>query len=193
MEKRKYRMGQRAEQQRETRERIVNALMELHEELGPAATTVSAVAERAGVQRLTVYRHFPNVQTMLTACTTTWIGLHPPPDIGEIEAKGGPERTKAVLRTLYDYYEETSAMWSSAYRDIDQMPELAEAMAGFEQYLDMLARDLAAAWSPKRSKRLLATIAHALRFSTWQSLSEQAMSPNAMAALVATWIEAAAG
>ena len=71
MSKRKYRLNQRAVQQQQTRERIVEAIIALHKEIGPAATTVSAVAERAGVQRLTVYRHFADERAMLKACTTT--------------------------------------------------------------------------------------------------------------------------
>lgn len=193
MKKRKYRLKERAVKQRATRERIVDAIMALHEELGPAATTVSAVADRAGVQRLTVYRHFPDEAAMLTACTSTWLGLNPPPDPGTIDVEDARARTRALLQALYRYYAQTEKMWTSAYRDVDQVPALAEAMGGFEAYLEALAGDLLKAWAPSRSKRLRATLAHVMRFATWQSLTRQQLGSRAMADLACAWVSAAAG
>src|SRR3546814_654746 len=80
MAKRPYNQAKRAESRDETRLRILRATMDLHEEIGLRQTTISAIAERAGVQRLTVYRHFPDDEALITACSGHWLGLHPPPD-----------------------------------------------------------------------------------------------------------------
>jgi AcrR family transcriptional regulator len=191
MKKRKYTLKQRGAQQQETRERIVDAAMALHEELGPAATTISALAERAGVQRLTVYRHFADGQAILQACSAKWFGLHPPPDISTLPPGAPAERTQAILHALYAYYQKTQGMWRSLYRDLQQMEELEEPMRQFDDYLAAVGTAVLANWPRGRSKRLRATVSHALRYSTWQSLHEQGLSGNMMAALVCTWIRAA--
>lgn len=192
MGKRKYTLRQRAEQQRETRERIVDAAMELHEKLGPAATTISAIAEQAGVQRLTVYRHFSSDAELFSACTSKWLQLHPPPAISEIADTDPLKHTRATLLALYRYYENTQGMWTVAYRDIDKLPALQAAMAGFGDYLSAVHKALMAAWAPSRSKRLAATLEHALQFSTWQSLSDLGLSRAAAAKLVCAWALAGA-
>ena len=88
---RKYELKRRAERQEQTRRRIVEATVGLHESVGPARTTVSAVAERAGVQRLTVYRHFPDERALLAACSGHWIASNPTPDPARAVAQGsGP-------------------------------------------------------------------------------------------------------
>ena len=79
-QKRPYRMTRRAELEEETRRRITESTVELHEELGPARTSISAVAERAGVRRSTVYRHFPDEAALFAACSSHWRAANPPPD-----------------------------------------------------------------------------------------------------------------
>jgi AcrR family transcriptional regulator len=191
MKKRRYRLKQRAASQQETRERIVSATVALHQELGPKATTISAVAERAGVQRLTVYRHFPTEQDLLNACSSSYIATNPPPDVAGIEADGAEERTRAVLRALYGYYRGTASMWTSVYRDVE-VPAVAAVMQGFEGYLDSVRADLLASWAPYRSRRLRAALGHALRFSTWKSLDAQGLGTRPMAGLVSDWVAASA-
>jgi AcrR family transcriptional regulator len=191
MKKRKYRLKQRAARQQETRERIVDAAVALHEELGPAATTISALADRAGVQRLTVYRHFQSEQELLKACSSKWLSRHPPPDVSKMKDREPVERTRATFRALYDYYSETQGMWNSLYRDLGKVAALDEAMSRFDEYLAALAESVLGDWAPCKSKRLRATIGHSLRFSTWQSLKEQGLGRTAMAELVGSWIEAA--
>lgn len=192
MAKRKYELKKRAVKKQRTRERIVEATVALHQELGPSETTISAVAERAGVQRLTVYRHFPTERDLLAACSASFIDRHPPPDPGVIEARGTEERTRAVLLAFYKYYQETAEMWASVYRDKNRMAAVAEVMGGFENHLENVEKDLLAAWAPRRSKQLRASIAHALQFSTWQSLESQGLDARNMATLVSTWIAASA-
>lgn len=191
MKKRRYRLKQRAARQQETRERIVDAAVALHEEIGPAATTISALAERAGVQRLTVYRHFANEREIFQACSARWLSLHPPPDVASLEHADRAERVRAILRALYRYYRNTQDMWRSLYRDLGQVAALDEPMREFDDYLANVSNAVLAGWEPRASKRLRATVDHALRFSTWQSLDRQGLGYRAMATLVWDWIAAA--
>lgn len=193
MKRRKYELKQRAESQQRTRERIVDATIALHEQVGPAATTISAIADLAGVQRLTVYRHFPDERALLGACSSKWLEGHPPPEIAGIDGNSADRRTRTVLDALFDYYSRTERMWASVYRDADEMEEVREVLAGFEAYLDDAADSLLGEWAPRRSRRLKATIRHALRFSTWQSLVTAGLTNQGMARLVTDWIRAAAG
>ena len=192
MKKRKYQLKKRAINRDRTRARIVEATVGLHQELGPKATTISAIAERAGVQRLTVYRHFPNERDLLAACSSSFIAEYPPPPLGAIRVRGAQERTRAVLYALYRYYRDTADMWTSIYRDVDRVAAVAEVMKGFEDYLETLKADLLAEWSPRRSKRLQASLGHSLRFSTWQSLDAQGLGTREMADLAGRWVAAAA-
>lgn len=191
MKKRPYRLRQRAIQQQETRERIVDAAVALHEEIGPAATTISALAERAGVQRLTVYRHFATEQEIFRACSAKWLAQHGPPQAAGLPPGPPAARTRAILAALYAYYDGTQGMLRSLYRDVGRVEGLDVEMREFEAQVATLGEALLAACAPARSKALRTTIGHALRFSTWQSLHEQGLGGAAMAALVAGWIEAA--
>lgn len=192
MKKRPYRLKQRAAQQQETRERIVDAAMALHEEIGPAATTISALAERAGVQRLTVYRHFAGEKELLQACSTKWMGLHPPPDLSALPPGERTDRLRAILLALYTYYRDTHGMWRSLYRDLGAVDALEKPMQQFHDYLATVGEALLAASASRRSQRLRATVGHAVHFSTWRSLHEQGLGSRVMAALVCDWIRSAA-
>ena len=81
-QKRPYRMKRRAELEEETRRRITESAVALHEELGPAQTSISAIADRAGVRRSTVYRHFRDEEELFDACSSHWRSENPPPDVG---------------------------------------------------------------------------------------------------------------
>lgn len=191
MNRRKYTLKQRAKQQEETRARIVEATMALHEEVGPRNATVSAIAERAGVQRLTVYRHFPNDTALFQACTSCWLERHPPPDPRSWSDCDLPlERSRTALHALYRYYRGTHEMWRVSYRDLDEVPALAEPMAGFEDYLKGVRDDLVRSWNPAtgQRQRLTAAIALSLRFSTWDSLQREGMKEKPAASLMADWL-----
>jgi AcrR family transcriptional regulator len=191
MKKRKYTLGRRAEQKEQTRARIVDAVVALHEEIGPKRTTVSAIAERAGVERLTVYRHFPDDASLFQACSARFTELNPPPGVEQWREIGEPAaRMRAALGALYRYYEETEGMLSRIYRDVEDIEALRDAVAGFESYLDAVRDDLLKCWSPSRSARraMKALIGHALRFSTWQSLRREKLKAAEMAALMADWV-----
>jgi AcrR family transcriptional regulator len=196
MKARTYTLRARALRQEATRRRIVEATVALHEEVGPKDTTISAIAEKAGVQRLTVYRHFPDEEALFEACSSHYLRGNPPPPP---EEWGGepeqPERTCVALRALYRYYRRTARMWTSVYRDLKDVPALQPKMDEFQAYLDAVRDDLLTAWSPPRERRRLlrAALGHAVRFSTWQSLKEEGLSDASMVELMAAWVADAAG
>ena len=193
MKTRKYQKTRRADQQDQTRERIVEATVALHEELGPAYTSIKAIAEKAGVQRLTVYRHFPDETCLFQACTSHYLGQHPPPDISQwAEVSNARERSRAALLAFCRYYRQTENMWTVAYRDVDQVDALQAPMSEFEAYIDMVRDDLLKTWNKKQDtkKRLKITIGHGLFFPTWLSLKNQKLNDDKIADLISTWIDA---
>jgi AcrR family transcriptional regulator len=170
--KRKYEMKKRAERQRETRRRIVEATVELHRTRGPANTTVSEIAKRAGVNRLTVYNHFPDMTDLLRACSRSWTERHPAPDPTPWARIGDPqERLQTALTELYGFYARTEPMRGNVLRDAETMPELAALLAGsVVPYLTAVRDLLVEGWEigDDRRKRLLATIKLAIDFHTWR-------------------------
>src|SRR3954471_17610262 len=115
---RKYELKKRADSVEDTRRRIVEAAVELHGSVGPARTTVSAIAERAGVQRQTYYRHFPEERELFAACSGMWQETHQPPDPeGLREIPDGLERLRAALTGLYAFYEDGEQMIANVARD----------------------------------------------------------------------------
>lgn len=193
MKKRKYTKTLRAEQQDGTREKIVEATVALHEELGPANTSIKAIAEKAGVQRLTVYRHFPDDASLFEACTSHWFALNPPPSLAEwagLEDAGAC--SQAALLAFYRYYRRTDKMWRAAYRDVDQLEALQGPMGQFEAYLDQVRDDLLARWrpAPGQKKSLAIILRHCLRFSTWASLKKEKLSDKKIVELVMGWLRA---
>ena len=173
-QKRKYQLKARAEAQEETRRRIVDATVALHQEVGPAKTTISEVAKRAGVQRLTVYNNFPDEASLLGACSAHWVGQHPPPDPGAWQAIRDPvRRARAALTALYGYYRETERMSANVLRDAQTMPVLAAILEGRAAFIGAVRDDLAAAWErggPVNSG-LRAALSVVLQFDTWRALA----------------------
>jgi len=175
--KRKYEMKKRAERQRETRRRIVEATVELHRTRGPANTTVSEIAKRAGVNRLTVYNHFPNVTDLLRACSRRWTERHPAPDPTPWARIGDPQqRLRTALAELYDFYARTEPMRGNVLRDSETLPELAALLeSSVVPYLGAVCDLLAEGWEARddRRKRLLAMLKLAIDFHTWRSLERE--------------------
>lgn len=187
-ERRRYTKKVRAELEAETRRRITESAVALHGTLGPARTSISAVAERAGVRRSTVYRHFPDEAALFAACSAHWNALNPPPDpAGWIEIEDPDERARVALRALYAFYERTETMMANLLRDEELVDSVRERFRAYHQYLDAVRDQLMA--GRKRSRRARASIGHALAFSTWRSLvREQAMDSQDAAELMAMLI-----
>ncbi|HEX8742628.1 MAG TPA: helix-turn-helix domain-containing protein [Thermoleophilaceae bacterium] len=192
---RSYRKRRRAEAEAETRRRITEATVELHREVGPARTTISAVAERAGVQRLTVYRHFPTGAELFGACSAHWRAAHPIPDPTPWAAIADPdERLRAALGALYAWYRGDEEMIAKVGRDAPAIPALAVIVAdGLPAYLEAVRGLLMRGWGARGRRRdlLRAAIGHALDFETWRSLERrQGLSPEAAVALMCAAVRA---
>ena len=188
-EKRRYELKARAERQAQTRERIVRATMELHREVGPARTTVSEIARRAGVQRLTVYNHFPEEAELLAACQGHWLSEHPPPDPGPALALADPgERVRAALAGLYAWYRSTEPMARAVRRDRTLVAGLDSLLAAsMDARMNELAEALAEGFGRRgaAAKHTRAAAALALDFWTWYRLDREGLGDDDAAALMA--------
>ena len=190
---RPYRLKARAEKQTETHRALARAAFELHDTVGPSRTTVSAIAERAGVQRLTVYRHFPSDEAIFSACTAYAFELDPPPNPEAWIAIADPmQRLRTALSELFGYYGRRRQLLANLYRDAE-MPVVAAALARRRAILQRAVEILLAAWSADdgTQRSLSATIGHALEYSTWLSLTvEQGLDDDEAIALSARWVAA---
>jgi AcrR family transcriptional regulator len=190
---RPYRMRRRAELEEQTRRRITESTVALHEELGPARTTISAVAERAGVRRSTVYRHFPDEEALFAACSSHWGAANPPPDPRAWAAIADPgQRTETALRELYAFYGRTEGMYTSLLRDEPLVPIVQRLLGDFYGYLRAI-QDILMAGRGLRghaARRTRAAIGHALAFPTWRSLTrEQGLADDDAVALMCALVE----
>ncbi|MET0558747.1 MAG: helix-turn-helix domain-containing protein [Solirubrobacterales bacterium] len=194
-QKRQYRMKRRAEQEAETRLRITESAVALHGTVGPARTSVSAVAEHAGVRRSTVYRHFPDEAALFGACSAHWAARHPPPDVTAWERIGDPDdRLATALGELYAYYHRNEEMLDNLLRDAPVVPIVAELMQPMGQFLafatEILLRGRGARGKARDRQR--AAIGHALAFATWQDLTRAQGLDDAEAAALMSRLVAAA-
>ena len=190
-EKRKYELKARAEAQQATRERIAAAASSLHEEVGVAKTTVTDIARRAGVQRLTVYNHFPDLAALLPACTAHWMEEHPLPDLGSVLAIEDPEeRLRAALTAFYGWYRETAPMQRRVFGERATVPELEAWMAeSTDPVLAELASSFSAGFDGPDARTLVAL---ALDFWTWRRLDLQGLDDAAAAALMTSVVSGSA-
>lgn len=185
---RTYVKAARAESEAETRRRIVEALVSLHEEIGPARTTVKAVAERAGVQRLTVYRHFPDEPSMFAACSALWSERVPFPDLAAIEEREPHRRARAILLALYRWYRSGEPMLANVFADAPHLETMRKSLEPIRDHLDALVAELEKCWR-RVSQRQRATLRHAVQFATWQSLAAITGDDSAAADLVMRWCD----
>jgi AcrR family transcriptional regulator len=172
--KRKYELKQRAAEMADTRRRITEAAVELHGTVGPVRTTVSAIAERAGVQRHTVYRHFPTEDDLFLACSSHFAALNPRPDQEPWRAVADPRaRLTRALDELYAYYERTGQMYANVMRDEPLVAAIGPRLDSLRDYLSEAAAILAVGWRARGRRRHLldAAIGHVVGFATWQSLT----------------------
>ena len=173
---RKYEMKRRAERMQETRRRIAEAAMELHETVGPARTTVSAIAEKAGVQRHTYYAHFPELKDLYQACTAHYLERNPLPDPSRwAEISGPEERLRRALSEVYAYYQGNEAMLTNVLRDMPFDPVLQENNVLLFRHWEAMGDTIADAFeaSGERRETLLGAIALALELQTWRTLVRQ--------------------
>jgi len=195
-EKRPYRKSKRAELEERTRLRLTEAAVELHGSVGPARTSMSAVAERAGVRRSTLYRHFADEAELFDACSRHWAAANPVPDLGDWARVRDPEERLAVaLAQLYAFYARNETMLANLLRDESSMPIVAERFAAFRGYLDA-ARDVLLRGRGLRGRargEVGAAIGHALSFRAWQSLvREQGMRDEWAVDAMRRFVEVAA-
>ncbi len=169
-------MQRRAELVDETRQRITAATARLHTTIGPAATTIAGIAEAAGVTRLTVYRHFPNVDELFAACQAHWLSQNRPPDPATWLAILDPrQRARHALDELYGWFRAHTDELHPILRDFAAMPEAARrrnrraAVARAEAILGGADGDLTA--------EARAAAGHVTSYWTWRSLAvEQGLS-----------------
>jgi len=172
---RPYTKTRRAELEQQTRERITEAAVELHGSLGPAQTTISAIAKRADVQRATVYRHFPDEEALFAACSAHWRAQNEPPDLAAWAAIADPaDRLAVALTELYAWYARTHRMLELLIRDLPLVPAV-QTQFRLPGYLDAAA-DVLLTGRPERGaarRRAHAALGHAVSFETWLSLVRQ--------------------
>lgn len=193
MATRKYELKQRAETLAETRRRITEATVALHLEVGPAATRISEIARRAGVQRATVYSHFPDDASLFAACSAHWTASHAAPDpAGWTDVDDPGDRLRVALRSLYEWYRETEPMLGNVLRDMELLPALREVIdGGFGVYLERVRASLAEPFHARgrARQRLDAALRAATEFRLWQALAP--LGDGEACELAAALVEAA--
>jgi AcrR family transcriptional regulator len=184
-EKRPYRKKRRAELEEQTRRRITESAVALHGTVGPSRTSMSAIAEHAGVRRSTLYRHFPDEVAVFQACSAHWAADHPPPDLGAWAAIEDPDqRLATALGELYAYYRSGEPMLANLQRDEPLVPTVKQFFRGYHELI-AAARDALMRGRRTRGRartRVLAAIGHALAFGTWRSLAREEGLDDAEAA-----------
>jgi AcrR family transcriptional regulator len=179
MKRGKYQLKKRAQREEETRLRIVRATVELHETVGPALTTRSAIAERAGVSRPTVYSHFPDELSLGKACSALGLSENPLPDPGMWEQIADPEkRLREALSELYDYFRRREGLLANILRDqemphLKDDPDVREIMRPIVEHWERMQRALAMGWEIHKSHTpplLQGAIGLALDFQNWRTM-----------------------
>ena len=179
---RAYTQTRRAERKAETRRRIVEAAVDLHGTVGPAKTTVSMVAERAGVQRHTFYAHFPDEQSLYLACSGLALERDPLPDPEAWQTLQGAGRLRAGLAAIYDWYERNAALLACVLRDAEYHP-LTKQVSALRFGPAMAAyREVLGAGLDMKQRAMLGL---ALSFFTWRTLvREQGLDQAAAVAAI---------
>ncbi len=188
---RRYELRKRAERQAQTRRRIVEAAVELHATVGPARTTVSAIAERAGVERKTFYRHFPDPDDIFAACSAHFRALNPPPDPQTWLAIARPrERIHRALEQCYRYYRRNEQLLANVLRDRELGLPVGE---GFLRHRAAARQTLARGFDAdtRRRRVLAAALELALDFRTWQALARGGLSDRQAVELTSALVCAA--
>jgi AcrR family transcriptional regulator len=190
--KRPYRKRKRAEAEEETRRRITEAAVELHGTVGPANTTVTEVAELAGVSRMTVYNHFPTDADLFAACSSHWASQNPFPDPAAWKEIADPaERLSTALKALYGWYEQKQGMVANVLRDAPLLPALEPLVEGWWRgYMDSVVAALCQGWPDEAGANgaLRVTLRVVVDFHTWQILSASGMDDDDAAEFAASMV-----
>lgn len=180
-----------------TRARIVEATMELHTTVGPAQATISAIAERAGVQRHTVYAHFRDDAELFAACSRLWSERNPPPDPGAWARVADPhERTRIALAELYAYWAVTADDLAALLPGAERVPAMAAPLQEWQGFIDAVAAALLRGRGLRgaRRRRAMAAAGLAVQHETWRALVQRGgMRPEEAVALMVNLVEEAAG
>jgi len=182
MKTRRYTKSLRAEAEGQTRARILEAVITLHEEVGPSRTTISAIADRAGVERLTVYRHFPDDASIIRSCSALWSERNPPPPVPV------DRDCRSALLDLYEWYRRNARMLERVEADRSEVAAVRAALEPADAYRDAVAEALDRQF-PRRNARRLATLRHAVEFTTWQSLQRVAGGDRKAVTIVMDWLK----
>jgi AcrR family transcriptional regulator len=180
-------MKRRAELVEQTRLRITEAAVDLHGTIGPAKTTITAIAAQAGVDRLTVYRHFPTEDALLDACSAHWRSAHPLPDPAGWATAAAPEaRLRQALTQLYAWYRENHAMMENVLRDAPDVAPLADRPRRWADYNRAVVDALVPGWKARgrRARLLRAALGHAVALGTWRSLTSTGLDDDTAAELM---------
>jgi AcrR family transcriptional regulator len=195
-EKRKYTLGVRSDRQGETRRRILEATASLHREVGPARTTVAEIARRAGVQRLTVYTHFPDDFELISACQAHFFDENPAPRLDDaLSEPEPPARIGGVLTRMYAWYRASERDFATVLQDRGTVPALDRVLQfAMDEPQAQLADALAAGFSLAEAERAAVTamILLALDFWSWKRLSGQQLDDAAISTMMTTAIVAIA-
>jgi AcrR family transcriptional regulator len=194
--KRPYKMKRRAELEAQTKQRITESAVALHGTLGPAHTSMKAVAEHAGVPRSTVYRHFADEEALFGACSAHWAMENPPPDVSQwVQIEDPAERLRTALDELYAFYRRAGGMIDKCLRDEAAVPVVGQLMGAYHQLMQMITEILVRGRGlrGKARNRTRAAIGHAIAFPTWQQLTgEGGLSDEEAADLMGRLVAAAA-
>jgi AcrR family transcriptional regulator len=174
----KYKLKARAERQQQTRQRIVEATVDLHKIHGPVQTTITDIAKRAGVERQTVYNHFPDELTLFKACSAYNRALNPPPDPEPWKLIPDPEeRQRKALAEVYIYYRRNEQLLANVIRDAQANPNVRKVLEPRVKHQERMRDALAAGWErrdgERRHKLLYGALWMSLEFQTWQALVRQ--------------------
>lgn len=188
---RKYQLKQRAEQQEDTRQRIVEAAVELHTTVGPARTSIQAIAKRAGVERPTVYRHFPTTESLFTACSSHHWAQNPAPDPATWMKIANPSaRLRKGIGEIYDYYSANEVALWNILRDVEDEPWIRRFATQSVRHREQVMQVLASAWpNRKNSKLLSAALGHATDFFAWRSLRRQGLTNEQAVELMVAFVQ----
>ena len=179
MKRGKYNLKARAERYEQTRQRIVETAVELHRAYGPAQTTITDIAKRAGVERRTVYNHFPDELSLFEACSAHNRTLNPPPDPEPWKLIADPEsRLRKELAEVYAYYRSNEQMQANVTRDAQVNPNVAKVFEPRIKHQERMRDALAAGFleegdGQRRHELLNGALWMALEFQTWRTLVRQ--------------------